>query len=110
MADQFNIQETITFVQATPPTTFLLMGTNIIDLPVSYDHGKMLVAAGVTGQTIASNVHFFTMFCTGPVSLIIGAVTLTNVTYFSYKGDKASFGISTGSTPVNITYASDCTS
>jgi len=95
MADQFKIQEAITFVQQTPPETYRLMDVTIVDIPLAYEHGKVVVPKGtVESLKIAEDVNIFIMNCTVGVSLKIGSTTapdLINITHFSYKGNKSSF-------------------
>lgn len=109
MADQFRIQEAVTFVQATPPETFRLMDVTINNLPVAYEHGKVLAVASVIDLKVAEEVNIFIMNCATGVSLKLGATTnpaLTNVTHFSYKGSKTTIYVSNEETEdISITYA-----
>lgn len=112
MADQFRIQEAITFVQQTPPETFRLMDVTINNLPVTYSHGKALAEAAVVDLKVADEVNIFVMNCETGVSLKVGSTTstaMTNVTHFSYKGAKTSFWISnSGTEDVTVTMATCC--
>ena len=107
--DQFRIQEAITFVQQTPPETFRLMDVTINNIPVAYEHGKILATAAVVDLKVAEEVNIFTMSCETGVSLkLISTVStaLTNVTHFSYKGNKISFWVSNpGTEDISITYS-----
>jgi hypothetical protein len=109
MSDQFKIQEAITFVQATPPETFRLMDSTIVNLPVAYEHGKVLAAAAVVDLKVAEEVNIFVMNCDSGISLKLGATTnpsLSNVTHFSYKGNKTTIFVSnSGTEDVSISYA-----
>jgi len=112
MADQFRIQEAVTFVQTTPPETFRLMDLTINNLPVTYSHGKVLAEASVTDLKVADEVNIFIMFCETGVSLKFGSTTnaaMSNVTHFSYKGAKTSFWVSNSETEdISITVATCC--
>ena len=109
MADQFRIQEAVTFVQATPPETFRLMDVTINNLPVAYEHGKVLAVAAVVDLKVAEDVNIFIMYCESGVSVKLGSTTnpaLTNVTHFSYKGNKTSVWVSnTGTEDISISYS-----
>lgn len=109
MADNFKLQEAITFIQATPPETFRLMDVTINNIPTAYEHGKVLVESATTDQTVATDVNIFTMSCETGVSLKVGATTnpaLSNVTHFSYKGNKTNFYVSNaGTEDISISYA-----
>lgn len=109
MADQFRIQEAVTFVQATPPETFRLMDITINNLPVAYEHGKISAVAAVIDLKVAEEVNIFIMNCDTGVSVKLGGTTnpaLANVTHFSYKGNKTSVWVSnTGTEDISISYA-----
>lgn len=109
MADQFKIQEAITFVQQTPPETFRLMDVTIDNIPVAYEHGKVLAVAAVVDLKVAEEVNIFIMNCATGVSVKVGGTTnpaLSNVTHFSYKGNKTSVWVSnSGTEDVSISYA-----
>ncbi len=109
MADQFKIQEAVTFVQATPPETFRLMDVTIDNIPVAYEHGKVLATAAVIDLKVAEEVNIFIMNCATGVSVKVGGTTnpaLSNVTHFSYKGNKTSIWVSnSGTEDVSISYA-----
>ncbi len=109
MADQFRIQEAITFVQATPPETFRLMDITINNLPIAYEHGKVLVPAASIDLKVAEEVNIFILNCNNGVSLKFGNTTnpaITNVTHFSYKGNKTTIYISnTGTEDISVSYA-----
>jgi hypothetical protein len=109
MSDQFRIQEAITFVQATPPETFRLMDSTINNLPIAYEHGKVLAIAAVVDLKVAEEVNIFVMNCDSGVSVKLGATTnpaLSNVTHFSYKGNKTTIFVSNiGTEYISISYA-----
>lgn len=109
MADQFRMQEAITFVQASPPETFRLMDVTINNLPVAYEHGKVLAEAEVVDLKVAEEVNVFTMNCATGVSVKFGNTTvdaLENVTFISYQGSKTTIYISNGGTEdIVINYA-----
>lgn len=109
MSDQFRIQEAITFIQQTPPETFRLMDVTINNLPVAYEHGKVLATAGVVDLKVAEEVNIFVMNCDTGVSVKLGATTnpaLSNVTHLSYKGNKTTVYVSnTGTEDISISYA-----
>jgi len=109
MADQFKIQEAVTFVQQTPPETFRLMDITIDNIPAAYEHGKVLATAGVIDLKVAEDVNIFIMNCPTGVSIKLGGTTnpsLSNVTHFSYKGNKTSIWVSnSGTEDVSISYA-----
>lgn len=108
MTDQFKIQEAITFIQQTPPETYRLMDVTIVDVPLAYEHGKVVVEPSVVDLKITEDVNIFVMNCATGVSLKAGATTasaLANVMHFSYKGSKLSFYVSNPSTEaVTISY------
>ena len=110
MADQFKLQEAITFVQQTPPESYRLMDILIIDLPQAYAHGKVSVPAAAVDLEVVTDVNIFVLNCATGVTLKIGNTTnppLTNVTQFSYKGNKTTFYVSnTGTEDINVDYAS----
>lgn len=109
MSDQFRIQEAITFVQQTPPETFRLMDVTINNIPVAYEHGKVSATAGVIDLKVAEEVNIFIMDCATGVSIKLGATTnpaLSNVTHFSYKGNKTTVYISnSGTEDITVNYA-----
>lgn len=109
MADQFKLQEAITFIQQTPPETYRLMDVMIIDIPTAYEHGKVLAEAAVIDLKVAEDVNIFVLNCATGVSLKIGNTTnpeLSNVTQFSYKGNKTTFYVSnSGTEDILISYA-----
>ena len=109
MADQFKIQEAITFVQQTPPETFRLMDVTIDNIPIAYEHGKVLAVAAVIDLKVAEEVNIFIMNCATGVSVKVGGTTnpaLSNVTHFSYKGNKTSIWVSnSGTEDVSVSYA-----
>jgi len=109
MSDQFKLQEAVTFIQQTPPETYRLMDITIVDIPVAYEHGKVLAASNVVDLKIAEDVNIFIMHCATGVSLKIGEMTnptLLNVTQFSYKGNKTTFYVSNeGTEDITISYA-----
>jgi len=109
MADQFRIQQSITFIQQTPPETYRLMETNIIDLPLSHNNAKSIIPASTTNLKIADNVNIFIMNSSKGIILKIGSSSnpsIENVSHFSYKGSKTSFFISNQTTEdITITYS-----
>lgn len=109
MSDQFRIQEAITFVQQTPPESFRLMDTTINNIPLAYEHGKVLAEAEVVDQKVAEDVNIFVMNCDLGVTVKLGTTTdtaLTNVTHLSYKGSKTSVFVSnSGTEDISIHYA-----
>lgn len=109
MANQFKVQEAITFTQQTPPETFRLMDVTIQVTPVAYEHGMVIATAAVIDLKIAEEVNIFTMNCDTGVSIKIGSTTaspLTGVTHFSYKGSKTSIWVSNTETEdISITFA-----
>jgi len=109
MADQFKIQEAITFVQQTPPETFRLMDVTVDNLPLAYEHGKVLATAAVIDLKVAEEVNIFIMNCSTGVSVKLGTTTnpaLSNVTHFSYKGNKTTVYVSnSGTEDISISYA-----
>lgn len=112
MSDLFKIQEAITFTQATPPETFRLMDVTISNIPLAYNHGKIVAVAAVVDLKVAEEVNIFVMNCATGVSVKFGSTTaaaLTNVTHLSYKGAKTTIYISNpGTEDVDISYAT-CT-
>lgn len=111
MADQYKIQEAVTFIQQTPPETYRLMDVTIIDTPAAYEHGKVNGEAGVVDLKVAEDVNIFIMNCAVGVSLKFGSTTnpsLTNVTHFSYKGAKTSFWVSNSETEDILISYSTC--
>ncbi len=101
MADLFKIQEAITFSQQTPPETFRLMDVTIDNIPLSYENGKVLIVAATVDQLVAEQVNIFVMNCDSGVTLKVGGSTnpaISNVTHFSYKGNKTDFYISNAGT------------
>jgi hypothetical protein len=112
MADQFKIQEAITFVQQTPPETFRLMDVTIENLPDGYEHGKVTIPAETTDMQVADQVNIFVMYSTTAVTVKLGtsvSTALTGVTHLSYKGSKTDVFISNAETEdISIKYAT-CT-
>ena len=108
MSDQLKIQEAVTFVQQTPPESYRLLDITIVDIPAAYKHGKVVAAAAVIDQKITEDTNIFTMSCAVGITLKVGGTTspsMTNLTYFSYKGAKTSFWISNpGTEDVPIDY------
>lgn len=109
MSDQFRIQEAITFVQQTPPETFRLMDVTINNIPLAYEHGKVLAEAGVIDLKVAEEVNIFVMNCDTGVTVKFGSTTaaaLLNVTHLSYKGNKTTIYISNpGTEDVSVQYS-----
>jgi len=123
MSDQYKIQEAITFTQQTPPVTYLLMDVTINNIPVAYEHGKVLATAAVIDLKIALNneikialnlkiaeeVNIFVMNCDTGVSVKFGSTTaaaLSNVTHLSYKGNKTTIYVSnSGTEDISISYS-----
>jgi hypothetical protein len=109
MANQFKIQEAITFTQQTPPETFRLMDITIQVTPVAYEHGMVIATAETTDILVADEVNIFTMNCATGVSLKVGSTTnpsMSNVTFFSYQGSKTSFYVSNaGTEDITISFA-----
>ncbi len=109
MADQFRIQEAITFVQQTPPETFRLMDVTINNLPLAYGHGKVVVEAETVDLKIVDDVNIFIMHCDTGVSVKFGSSTnaaIENVTHLSYKGNKTSIYISNpGTEDIAVSFA-----
>jgi len=109
MSDQYKIQEAITFTQQTPPVTYLLMDVTINNIPVAYEHGKVLATAAVIDLKIAEEVNIFVMNCETGVSVKFGSTTaaaLSNVTHLSYKGNKTTIYVSnSGTEDISISYS-----
>jgi hypothetical protein len=109
MSDQFKIQEAITFIQQTPPETYRLMDVTIIDIPEAYEHGKVLISASAVDVKVAEDVNIFVMNCATGVTLKVGGTTnpeLSNITHFSYKGNKTSFWVSnSGTEDITVSYS-----
>jgi hypothetical protein len=109
MADQFKIQEAITFTQQTPPETFRLMDITIQVIPASYEHGKITAEAEVVNLQVAKDANIFVMNCSTGVTLKVGGTTnpeITNVTHFSYQGSKTDFYVSNPETEdVSISFS-----
>ena len=109
MANQFRVQEAITFTQQTPPETFRLMDITIQVIPNAYEHGMIIAAAEVIDLKVAEEVNIFTMSCPTGVDVKVGSLTapvLSSVTYFSYKGSKTTIWVSNSTTEdISITFA-----
>jgi len=109
MADQYKIQEAVTFIQQTPPETYRLMDVTIIDIPLAYKHGKITIPAATVDLELADDVNIFIMACATGLTLKVGGSTnpeITNVTHFSYKGSKTSFWISNTTTEdITLSYS-----
>ena len=112
MANQFKIQEAVTFSQQTPPESFRLMDVTIQVIPAAYEHGMVIATNGIVDQEIASDVNIFVLDCATGVTLKIGNTTsppMTNVTHFCYQGAKTDFYVSNPGTediPVSFATAS----
>ncbi len=109
MANQFKIQEAVTFAQQTPPETFRLMDITIQVVPVAYEHGMIIAESEVVDLKVSEEVNIFILNCASGVSLKVGSTTnpaMTNVTHYSYQGAKTSFWVSnSGTEDITISFA-----